>query len=493
MKQEFQDGTKLLAWALRLAIVTALLSCTMWAQTSYEAEGSGNTLSGQATVMSCSGCSGGKNVGYIGNSSSNYLIMNSIQATSSGSATITVYYCVSGTRSVYVSVNGGAGTEYTWSGTSWTTPVAASITVTLQAGSNTLKFYNSSAWAPDIDRIVVAGGGSGYGLLPNGLRDKYKWPFDSASLWNTSIGSGAVYQAAGITSNNGGGYTTYFHPDSDVVIMAPTAPQTSLYYNGVGWNGGNRCMSQGSLLDTVPVPANYVLANSGDNNSTAILRSDARTIEQNQPFTRCNASGIATTLVTFSDVDIYGTDPSGAHGGSGLSALGGTIRYGEFTFGKIQHPMKVELWAQQYYHCCAYHWPATTVDGYANSSTYGGTNPNFGPGSLLVLLPSFNVNSLTTTPGKILAQAFKDYGAYAVDDVSSNGWGLIIEQGPNGRVLDEFSGLYGYSMDQPAAGSAFMNDLVTIFQALQIVTNNSSTNIGGGGTRRQPAPPALGN
>jgi hypothetical protein len=376
-------------------------------------------------------------------------------------------------------------------GSSWTSPVSTSIPVTLNSGSNSIKFYNNSAWAPDIDRIVVPTGG--YGLLTNGLRDKYKWPFDSTSLWNTAIGSGATYQAAGITSNNGGGYTTYFHPDSDVVIMTPTAPQTSLYYNGAGWTGGNRCVSQGSLLDTVPVPANYVLANSGENNSTAILRSDARTIEQNQPFTRCSASGIATALVTFSDVDIYGTDPSGAHGGSGLSALGGTIRYGEFTFGKIQHPMKIELWAQQYYYCCTYHWPATTVDNSANSTTYGGTNPNFGPGSLLALPTTFNTNSLTTTPGKIAAQAFKDYGAYVVDDVGSNGWALSIEQGPNGRVLDEFSSLYGYSMDKPASGSAFMNDLVAIFQALQIVTNNSSTNIGGGGTRRQPAPPAIGN
>jgi len=338
------------------------------------------------------------------------------------------------------------------------------------------------------------GGGSSYGLLPNGLRDKYKWGFDSSSLWNTAIGSSAVYQAAEITSNNGGGYTTFFHTDSDVIVMTPSVSQIAVYYNGVGWNGGDRCPSQGSVpLDIVPVPSSYTLASSGENNSAALMRADARTIAQNQPFTRCTAGGSATTLVKFADVDIYGTDPSGAHGGSGLSALGGTIRYGEFTFGTIQHPMKVELWAQQYYYCCTYHWPATTVDGYANSTTYGGTNPNFGPGSLLALLPSFNVNSLTTTPGKILAQTFKDYGAYVVDDVSSNGWGLAIEQCPNGRVLDEFSNLYGYSMDQPAVGSAFMNDLVTIFQALQIVTNNSPTSIGGGGTPSQPAPPAIGN
>jgi len=33
----------------------------------------------------------------------------------------------------------------------------------------------------------------GWGLLSSGLRDKTLWPFDSTSIWNTAIGSGAVY------------------------------------------------------------------------------------------------------------------------------------------------------------------------------------------------------------------------------------------------------------------------------------------------------------
>ncbi len=331
-----------------------------------------------------------------------------------------------------------------------------------------------------------------WGLLSNGLRDKTQWPLDSASLWNTAIGSAATYQPANILANNSGGSPTVFVQDEDVLLMDPTAPLTDVYYNGAGWTGSDRCAVQGTKLTSLPIPANYTLLSNLNNNSTAVLLPDGHTIEQNQPLTRCTAGGPATTLVTFPDSDITGLGIAGAHGGSGLTALGGTIRLGEFKSGKIHHPMKVELWAAQYYYCCTYHWPATVIDDYANPTTYGGPNPNLGPGALLALSPSFNVSQLQTKPGKILAQAFIDYGAYVVDDTFWNAWALATEQGPQGRVTDEFQQLYSFSMS-PAQGSPFMADMTTIFQSLQIVTNSTQSSIGGGGTPRVLAPPAIGN
>ena len=147
--------------------------------------------------------------------------------------------------------------------------------------------------------------------------------------------------------------------------------------------------------------------------------------------------------------------------------------------------MKVELWAAQYYYCCTYHWPAIVVDDYAETY-YKGTNPNLGPGSLLALSPDFSVSGLKTTPGKIIAQAFIDYGAYVVDDTFWNAWALATEQGPKGRVVDEFQQLYGFPMMSPAADSAFMADMTTIFQSLQIVTNSSSSSVGGGSPGLRP-------
>lgn len=481
---------------LLLLSAFVLLSPAFATQVAYEAEASGNTLSGKAVVASCTYCWSSKDVTKIGSGSSNYLIVNDVEAPASGLATMTIAFVLNGTGTVYVSVNGGTGVAYSLTGTSSTVPTTTNVPITLTAGSsNTIKFYNNSAAAPNIDRIVVTSAGSDWGLLTNGSRDKYQWPFASNSLWNTAIGSGATFTPAGITSNNSGGYTTVFTTDPNIIIMYPTAPATKVYYNGEGWSGGSRCTVQGGLLDTIPMPSNFVLpsgtpSNTTPNNSTAALRSDAATVEQNQPLAHCTAGGSATTLVTFPDVSIYGTDPTGAHGGSGLSALGGTIRLGEFTSGKIHHPMEVELWAAQYYYCCTYVWPAITWDG--AGSTYGGTSPYFDPGSLLALPASFNVNSLSTTPGKILAQAFIDYGAYAVDDTAWNAWAMTTEQGPNGNVTDEFQNLYGYSMT-PASGTPFMNDLIKIFQALKIVTNNTQKSTGGGGTPLVPNPPDIGN
>ena len=462
--------------------------------TVYEGEASGNILSGSATVSSCSGCSNGEDVTGIGGSSSNYLTITSVQALQNGQALVGIYYTENGTATLEVSVNGGTGASYSLSGTSTATPTYQDILVNLNSGSNTIKLYNDTAAAPNIDRIVVTLGGSTWGLLANGDRDKYSWPFDQTAPFNYPIGSGAAYQPAGITSNNGGGYTTTFYVDEDVEIMTPNAPVANVYYSDVGWSGGNRCPATGQLVATVPIPSFYLLPNSGENNSAAVLESDSTTIEQNEPLTICTAGASGTTYAWWPGVSIYGTDSTGAHGGSGLSSIGGTIRLGEFLSGKIHHPMKIAIWAAQYYYCCTFHWPATNVDGYANSTTYGGTNPNLGPGALLALPPSFNVNSLATAPGKILAQAFIDYGAYLDDDTYSNSWALNTEQGPNGRVADEFQTLYGYTMVHPPSGSPFANDMVTIFQNLNIVTNNSSSSVGGSGTPLVAlAPTTIGN
>jgi hypothetical protein len=319
-----------------------------------------------------------------------------------------------------------------------------------------------------------------------------EWPFASDSIWNTAIGSGAAYRPAGIVSNQYGGSPTTFEEDEDVIVMTPAAPLTPVYYNSAAWTGADRCPVEGGLMAAVPAPDSYVLSNDGDNNSAAFLMPDGHTVEQNQPFTRCTAGGPATTLVTFSNVDIESQGITGAHGGSGLSALGGTIRLGEFASGKIHHVMKVELFAMQYYYCCTYNWPAVVVDDYANPTSYGGTNPNLGPGALLALLPDFDVSELTTMPGRILAQAFQDYGAYVVDDTAWNSWGICTEQGPNGRVVEEFASLYGFSMS-PGSGDPFMQDMVAIFQALQVVTNNGASNVGGGGTPRAAVPPPIAN
>jgi hypothetical protein len=226
------------------------------------------------------------------------------------------------------------------------------------------------------------------------------------------------------------------------------------------------------LAQRLPIPADLIVPTSGNNNASAILVADGVHFDQNQPFTRCRAGGKATALVDFGLDDIYADGVTGAHGGSGLSALGGFIRYGEFTSGTIHHPMQIELWAKRYYYCCSPIWPATQVDEYAKR-LYRGKLPYLAPGALMALLPNFDSNSLQTTPGKILAKAFQNYGAYVVDDTFWNAWALTVEDGAAGNTTVEFHSLYGYDLNQnPSSNSPFYRDLVTIFTSLQVITNN---------------------
>jgi hypothetical protein len=120
-----------------------------------EAEASGNTIAGAARLATCAACSGGRKVGYIGNGAANYVTVNGVTPSAAGSRTLTISYLLNGSRSFFVSVNGGAGVEVALTGTSFSTVATKTITVTLDAGSNTIKFYNNSAYAPDLDKISV--------------------------------------------------------------------------------------------------------------------------------------------------------------------------------------------------------------------------------------------------------------------------------------------------------------------------------------------------
>ncbi|HTK06751.1 MAG TPA: DUF4832 domain-containing protein [Ktedonobacteraceae bacterium] len=128
---------------------------------SYEAEASNNTLAGGAVVASCSGCSGGEIVGYVGNNAGT-LTFNGVSASSTGSHTLTMYYTngQGSNRTAALSVNGASPITLSFPPTSdWNTVGSITTTVTLNAGSsNILKFSNPTAgsWAPDFDRIVVS-------------------------------------------------------------------------------------------------------------------------------------------------------------------------------------------------------------------------------------------------------------------------------------------------------------------------------------------------
>ncbi len=339
-------------------------------------------------------------------------------------------------------------------------------------------------------------------------RDRMKWPFASTSIWNMPIGSQAVYAPARIAPAGSYGMTV----DEDILILKPASPLLDVYYNHEGWSGNNRCQKQGELVGRFPVPSDFFLPHrSGTpNNSTAILLADGHTIAQNQPFQRCLETGYGTTGYVFADVDIAGEGIAGAHGGSGLSAIGGTLRLGELIpGGVIRHALKVNLFCRQncFYDANeetpGYRWPAVQADNYANDPNslirYGGQNPALQMGALLALHPSVNLSSLAdnslgleTEAALILARALQDYGAYLVDDTAWDVYALLAESGPDGSVVDEFEKTWGFTMTPPSTLTPWARDMQRIYTNLYVVDNNGPTAIGGGGEPRQPLAPELG-
>jgi hypothetical protein len=126
------------------------------APTSYEAESPANTLTGAAKVSTCTACSGGKKVGYVG--SGNTLTYNGVNAATAGNYNVTLYY-LNGppSRDVQVSVNGGAPQTVSFTPTvDFNTLGSTTLSLPLAAGPNTILFANPTAYAPDFDRITVA-------------------------------------------------------------------------------------------------------------------------------------------------------------------------------------------------------------------------------------------------------------------------------------------------------------------------------------------------
>jgi elongation factor P hydroxylase len=118
-----------------------------------------NILAGGVVVQSCPACSGGADVGYVGNNSGT-LQFNGVTANASGRLNVRIWYTNGdAVRYAFLSVNGGPGTPLSFPSTgSFQTVGSIQTTITLNPGSNnTLKFYNPIVgnWAPDFDRIEV--------------------------------------------------------------------------------------------------------------------------------------------------------------------------------------------------------------------------------------------------------------------------------------------------------------------------------------------------
>lgn len=353
---------------------------------------------------------------------------------------------------------------------------------------------------------------------PRACRVPWDWPFTPGSIWNTPIGSSAQYAPAGIYAGPPGSRTgppVQFHIDQDLlVVTTPEDPSTPWWDQG-GFPGS--CVNGGSLKGAMVLPVDYAMDCAvANNNGAGLLQPDGDTVMEVQPLYRPSAGGPVwafydrgAPLPTPPNVSLRTGDGAlGAHGGSGLSSYGGTLRLGELRPGAppIAHALKLELWAHGFYfydwstgnYSSCYTWPAIGCDGYHAQPGigYNGTNALVKPGALLAVPPAAAPGvaaGLRTEPGRRILAALTDYGGYLVDDTGSQrGGGALCAEA---AVKDELAAVYGLSLriEDPATPSgpsaALYADLVAVFQALAVVANNGPSSVGGGGTPRRPPPP----
>jgi alpha-galactosidase len=130
---------------------------------SYEAESPENLLAGSAVVVTDlpeAYTSGGQYVKGIGRRSASFIRFRKVVVQQAGLYSLWLYYMTAEERKAYVSANGGQKFYYTFPSTGGRDGFylgVKEVKVTLRQGENSMEIGNETAWAPDVDRIVLVG------------------------------------------------------------------------------------------------------------------------------------------------------------------------------------------------------------------------------------------------------------------------------------------------------------------------------------------------
>ena len=315
-------------------------------------------------------------------------------------------------------------------------------------------------------------------------RDPWLWPFATDSIWNMPIGSDAKLIPAKIPTPAHIGCDLEWHIRTEA--EDPVYPVFAPSSWGTRWPGERK-------LGELRIPADLIIPDAKPphtpNACAAFLMPDGRTIRQLEPACRPVAEPRIVGYLHGEDQDLYGAGIKGTHYGSGLSAIGGSIRPGELTGdAPIRHALKLNVWAKYLHYSDAvpgFRWPADRCDSYARES-YHGKNPSLVMGALLVLPSDLKPLDLDvrTEVGLKLFEAFQGYGAYISDDTAWDASDLCVER----SVPHEVAATYGYTM---TGTGPLVEELKRIIPALMIVENNSPEQIGGGGLPIRPLAPEL--
>ncbi|MBE7163085.1 MAG: hypothetical protein INR72_17745, partial [Williamsia herbipolensis] len=341
-----------------------------------------------------------------------------------------------------------------WSGVDATTPLIARSTGALApvpgGGRGLAVSVAASTSAPsaidgrvvDMSRrtapVVAAAGGVTVQTLLFALgpsdrtpRDPLREPFAPTSIWNTAIGADADYVDARMPARPGGDrFAPMPQNDQTSIIETPDAPLTDVRFSSAGWTGRDRCEATSRTFFRVPMPRDYVVPQSTDNEGASWLLPGNRTVLQSAPLARCSPGSPATSLDVSDPVDLHGDGVTRGLGGSGLTGMVGALRLGELRPSTAatgpRHALRVNIDTDRQLHRCpdgdCFRWPASTSDSDAER-TYGskGSAPSaMKMGALLAIPLDVDIDSLglQTVPGRQIAWTLQNYGAYVGDSAA---------------------------------------------------------------------------
>lgn len=295
---------------------------------------------------------------------------------------------------------------------------------------------------------------------PTSLRDPALWPYASTSPWNTPIGANAVYAdpgSAGWPFSGGNLNTTSY--SQPIYIATDTDPIRKVY------NTANN-----QAIFTIRIPDTATRSGGTDGHLNIIDPTRSTVVSMYNAVRR--SDGDFDSWYPVSN-DLRGDGLTGGRRAYGGSQIAGEIRRGELDAG-IYHALSLTVEDQTFNKNPApYVWPATEADN--NWATIYGTTGTLHMGSLVAIPKSFNIDAQGwSARKKAIAKALQDYGAY------------LIDGGPNGN---------GAALNaEPTANSEMPADWdygSGIFTNLQQITNNTETNVGGGGTPLACAAPGI--
>ena len=174
---------------------------------------------------------------------------------------------------------------------------------------------------------------------------------------------------------------------------------------------------------------------------------------------RLSPGGDPSYEFSFPAVPLRGDGRIGCHGGSNLSGIGGSIRVGEMSKPEpLRHPLKINLNCEL---SCStaqegFRWPAFRADG-AFRDVYRGPDPRVNMGTLMGLPPDADLSWITEPDTRKIAEAFRDYGAYVVDETG-------------GEPSNALNAQAGAQNEIPNIDS---RQMVRLFTSLSIVTNST--------------------